>query len=174
MIWAILGCVAALIGGVGWWWSEAKYGRRTLDDYLMLFPALLFAACIAGLAVTVLNGVTYLVIPDGNTRYVDGGVTRLAQIAPSSATQGSFFLGSGVVDEKPVYRFYAEQAGGLALRSVNADAVVVHQGDGVPRIVRHEAVQAHPWWSLFSEGGDYYDVYVPTGSIAPDYDLNVL
>lgn len=112
--------------------------------------------------------------------------TNLAALSDGTSASGSFFLGSGSVEERPVFFYYAEVNGNYYLKHVRADTVTVRMTNGEPRMVRYcgDYTTAPGWvkWPLsdnFWEGSyiecakrDQTVFYVPEGSIQSNYILD--
>lgn len=103
---------------------------------------------------------------------------NLQQIATSNHLHGSFFLGSGTVDDEPVYRFYVKNDDGSFYQDwVYASDVTIVEDGGTPRIDTYDDVTASwvsPKWFHWLRVQDHeYVIHVPKGSIAPMIDLNL-
>lgn len=93
----------------------------------------------------------------------------LVALGNDASTRGSFFLGSGYVDEELVYRYIVEGEFGAELRQVEAWRARVVEGDGEPRIA-YWANCSLGWlvpWPACTK--PLWVFHVPEGSIARDY-----
>ena len=76
---------------------------------------------------------------------------------------GSFFLGSGYIDEKTYYVVFVEDEKGIKLNkynTINTYIVEVDNGNYYVRCVKEK-------WSM----SDYYILYVPVGTIIVEYRI---
>ena len=100
-------------------------------------------------------------------------VEKLHAINDSSGTSGSFFLGSGSIDEKPVYLYYYKEGEAFRRGSIDADDAEIFYSDGTPRIEYRGAII--PRW-IDPIGGDIPQglsrIYVPEGSISSQYEFD--
>jgi hypothetical protein len=107
------------------------------------------------------------------SHFVHNYDSDLLNIRDGSGISGSFFLGSGVVDSKPVFQFYKKNADGTAsLIQEDADNCVVIQGDVDPHVEYMREVSNNNFWVADWLTDDYrVKIYVPTGSIVTNYKL---
>lgn len=112
-------------------------------------------------------------------------VTRaygLETLADGSNTTGSFFLGSGYIDEKPAFTFYRKTSSGrYVLDSVFASDAEIVQDNSHPRMedLCDDYSDTPAWFSWPMSADDYVDCdgdeitfYVPQGSITNTYTLD--
>ena len=94
----------------------------------------------------------------------------------NSSTQGSFFLGSGLVDEIFKYVFYYKYEDGFQMKLVNYNDAIVKYSDENPRVERYfNKPKENELINLFAiDSPDYskYYIYVPKGSIKQIYTLD--
>ena len=104
----------------------------------------------------------------------------LVSLADTSKVHGSFFLGSGYVDQEPSFTWY-EQAGEnnyVRKDALSYESTIHYLGKGeTPRYVRSETVPNEKFWNTWgwgsASGGEYhYDFYIPKGSIVQSYKLD--
>ena len=110
----------------------------------------------------------------------------IVSLADGQGTHGSFFLGSGSIDSKPVFFFYRQSANGsFRLEHRDADNVSIVETTGQPYMETLCVDYSHlPRWFDWpvkrSEAPDYNDCrtndpttfYVPEGSIKSNYILD--
>ena len=120
--------------------------------------------------------VAYLFAPGGEKV---AQTTSLSALGNDSNISGSFFLGSGTIDEEQVYQFIAQtDDGGYYLDSVPVDNVIVYT-DSTPdtaTYVQYVRVVDNFW--LSSEPIEVHDTYkdefhIPEGSIDFSYRISV-
>ena len=129
----------------------------------------------------IMFGVTALTFIPASTHQVDSKDTSeyLQAIRMDNATGGTFFLGSGVIDEDNVFTYYAKNKNGsFHSGRIYADyADIIESDTERPRIVTHHWYFSR-WIIPFGvqDGFDInrysYTVYVPKGSIKPITDLS--
>lgn len=116
----------------------------------------------------------------GGTSVVDRTV-RLESLQDGSSVRGSFFLGSGVINEVSVFTWYEQpQLGSYRQARADADDSTVHYTDQAPRYVVHiEKYQDGSFWGTWGwrlDAGNEvyrtYDFYVPKGSVKSSYELD--
>lgn len=107
----------------------------------------------------------------------------LVSLADGSGIQGHFFLGSGTIDQRPVYTWY-EQNGpnSYVRRQADAEAATVHYllGRGrEPFYVRSVKKDTDPFLGTVAVDAsagttmdEKWDFYIPRGSIVRDYTLD--
>ena len=89
---------------------------------------------------------------------------------------GSFFLGSGHIDGKYEYYFYALNSdGSRQIESVDASECRIMEDDTTPRIetVRYVADGKYTNLFYFDKSDSACIIHVPAGSINPVVDLNL-
>jgi len=111
---------------------------------------------------------------------------EIVALSVSTATEGSFFLGTGTIGSAPVYHYRQKNPdGGTIPRQIGADAVVLYEenrhdaymADVVKRIDTYFAEDAGPIFGFFVPGikrGDHYKtdeiwgdriIRIPKGSV---------
>lgn len=105
---------------------------------------------------------------------------NLVALQDGNSTGGSFFLGTGYIDDKQQFSYYQENNGQYRLKSVDAENAIIIQGNGKPRVVKScslDAVAPIIFYPFFQ--GDRYDCstktyefHVPPGSIKSNYTLD--
>lgn len=111
------------------------------------------------------------------------GETRqeLRALGNSSSTSGSFFLGSGYVDERLTFSYITrDEKGGNRLESDEANDVVVYEDseDQAYRLQPTKIVDGDWWWLAPGVTGLTVDVgtvefHIPEGSIDSSYTISV-
>jgi hypothetical protein len=153
------------------------YVTDTYDDPIGTAIGGGIAGLVGGFIISTLTGA---IVYSTATWHVDPPIP-LETIQDGSNVRGSFFLGSGVIDDVSVFTWY-EQTSENSYRQNKADASesTVHYADGKPYYVlsvkRREDGSWMGKWGLRLEAGDEidwaYDFYVPKGTIKRDYTLD--
>ena len=166
MIAVILGL--AVWGAVSTWRSEGSFGWT-----IFVFISSAVICSIPGF------GLLYLVgsaIPGGERVSV---TQELAALGNDSTISGSFFLGSGIIDEEQVFQYIAEtENGGFYLTSIPAWKVVIYEDatEDSARFVNYIRVRDEWWFSpLPVQLIDGYrdEFHVPPGSVNQQYRISV-
>lgn len=174
MIWVIVGGIVGLAVWIGMIGSVATDRYSDGMDIFLVggVLGLIFATTSAAAVAAALNGLMLPILHGNEQHQTD--TYQLQAIAARSDLHGQFFLGSGQVDSDPAYRFYRDtKDGGFILDSADASTAVVYQDDSTPRVVHHWITQKHPWWCVFTTGGDSYEIHVPKGSITTSTNLDL-
>lgn len=98
-------------------------------------------------------------------------VAELANLQDNGRTSGSFFLGSGSIDEEPVFWYYENNSGVLSLHHVGANVASLVEADGPPRLEVLEKKSDNTWFQ-FHSGSKHYRFYVPPGSVVNNFRLD--
>ncbi len=110
--------------------------------------------------------------------------TNLVNLADGSEVSGSFFLGSGSIDQSPTYSWYEESGDNTFIRrDVPAGRAKIHYTLDRPHYVKTSDVPTGDCaflqtWTFNMQGCDVYededryDFYIPKGSIKPAYELD--
>jgi hypothetical protein len=105
--------------------------------------------------------------------------TALRALGNDSSISGSFFLGSGVIDEELVYQYIAEtDDGGFYLDSVPAHRVVVYENStaDTARMVTYTHEVAL-WWYVPATVTSFrqykVEFHIPAGSVDNTYRISV-
>lgn len=172
LLWIIIIVVATLIGAlVG---SEDYYG----DDINHLRGAFFGSLTGAVLGFFVI-AITGFVVYSGT--YTEQRTVKLESLVDGSDIRGSFFLGSGVINEVSVFTWYEQsEPGSYRQEQADADVSTVHFTTDAPHYVltvkRHDDGPFIGKWGLRADAGEgvewTYDFYVPKGTIKNNYTLD--
>lgn len=148
-----------------------------LDDVAEAFFGLMFGAMFGFLTAMVIGAFSaddpaYRTLPS----------VPLESLVDGSDTRGSFFLGSGTINDVAVYTWY-EQSGDNAYvqRQADADAATIHFSTEPPHYTKTVRDYGNKpffgtWKINISSGVDEYytkyDFYVPQGTIKHNYVLD--
>lgn len=172
--WLIAPFVLATIAVVRW--RKHNWGNRWYTRwgafFGRFFSSLAIGAVVMVIASIVLSFVA-TVTGEDRTRSWD---VKLRALNTGSEIHGQFYLGSGQIDEKPVFRFLYEQAdGGVKLSSVPASKTTVYEEDTAPRLTTYETQRhANGFWAPFGITAfkSYaYEFRVPEGSVLKTYEV---
>lgn len=173
-----------LFGGIGFlillWhlrnaWTDSYY-TTVLSRIGLSAVGLVLISSMAAFAAVFANLLSTLFIDD---EWVVTETNNIRSIADTSKTSGQFFLGSGSIDEQPVFWYYVDLGTQSALREQPADqSYIVETTDGsTPRLVVEKVKSTNTFWALEGENGGYlseerYTFYVPEGSITNNFELD--
>lgn len=98
--------------------------------------------------------------------------TPLKAIGHSSNTQGSFFLGTGYVDEKPSYSYYEDHDNYSELKTVETRNTRIYE-DGKKEVTYNIQHRNHWWWAGDTSNIFRIDFHVPENSIVETTKLDL-
>lgn len=97
----------------------------------------------------------------------------LANLSDGSQTTGSFFLGSGRIEGRQYFAYYANDGdGSYTLEQQPASLSKVRFTDGEPFIMTEHLNGGSFWFAPWANHGERYTFYVPKGSIDNHYTLD--
>lgn len=93
-----------------------------------------------------------------------------------SSIEGSYYVFSGYIDEKLVYRYVEKTEKGLHIEEINSSNVYIKEGDYIPTLVIHKKEFASEWMYLFAH--DYfftteYEFLVPANTVITEYNIDL-
>lgn len=136
-------------------------------DYLMggLVGSLVAGAIGSLIAIAISAAVVQFVEEDVETRRIS-----LVSLGDSIGGEGSFFLGSGTIEQEARYFYYSGTSEtGYKIYNISADEATIFYTDNDPRI---EFERTNDGWFTAEERVSEYRVYVPEGSITQQYVLD--
>lgn len=99
-------------------------------------------------------------------------VVELRALNTGSEVSGSFFLGSGSIDEERMIFFVADAGGYAYLDERRADRSRIIEHDGTPQMVTVTTWVDNPIIAPFPiKSRDRYDFYVPPGSVLEQFEV---
>lgn len=122
-------------------------------------------------------GIIFLVLTSAVGELQHTRTSALAALRTGTSVEGTFFLGSGRVDDKPVIRYVERQSDGAAvLRDVEAWKARIYEdaGDTDPRLDVYCSVLTNPWLTpvpLAPQVRCGYYFHVPAGSVLESYEV---
>lgn len=98
---------------------------------------------------------------------------QLLNIRDASGLSGSFFLGSGTIDEEPVFYYYARRDdGSIFLDHVFADYATIYETSEQPHIEITEEFSNHPKIAFSPDAGlKGANIYIPPNSVVTNFSL---
>jgi hypothetical protein len=173
--WLIVPFILAAIAAKRWRGGYSDYWNARWST----FTARLFSSLGFGAIVVFVGGFVLGIIGTATGGTVDRSWdTQLRALNTGSEIHGRFFLGSGRIDEDPVFSFLYEQAdGGVKLSTVPADDSTVYEGEADPFLTTTETQRTpNEFWSPFllapRVAGYQYDFHIPEGSVLNTYEVS--
>jgi len=116
----------------------------------------------------------------GQYKEIDIYYQNIISMRNNSKTEGSFFLGSGSINQVEYYfYFYKTKDGGIKRDKVSTRYATIHEtNDKSPRVEWTMVTKAWPWWlKIYKSMSDIerlgdFRVYVPEGTIIERFELN--
>lgn len=103
----------------------------------------------------------------------DESTATIKSLQDTRHTSGSFFLGSGSIDSKPVFWYYADSGGYSTLEHRDAEDVrIVETDDHKPHVVEQKFHSNNDWFHTIYDGESRYVFYIPEGSITNNFELD--
>lgn len=165
MLFVVL-AIGAVLGGLGIGISAA------IDEpwarYENIFLGCFIALC-GGVLVLFLGGLVSFFVPHTFT-YEE---RPLSALQDGSTTEGSFFLGTGVIDEEQVYTYYMQEGKGFKLDNSPADQVTVFQDTEKPYALKQKDCKSKAEWLVFCVTDNRVtEIHVPKGTIKNNFVLD--
>ncbi len=167
---AILPAIVVLIIGIRLKLRGGTIGKNKIEDLLLTsFVLGMVGACLGLIVAIALTTVA-------DTNYVQVKTVPLVAMKDKQIISGSFFLGSGYIGSKLVYRYMAEEETNLEGKAYRAGQVdanrirVIETDMEQPKLIYANKVISNPklrLWAL-SPGSKYpklFYIVVPVGSI---------
>lgn len=161
--------VYGVFEAVGWLRGSGIGSYKKRAVYAFSMPT--FVGVFAGLAAFFVSMVFGSLVTEGDGPQVKISEYSLAALSSGSEVDGSFFLGSGYVDEDRMFTYIIERSdGGYVLRSVEANDSVIYQIDDDNIRVEVFDIYSDPNWSRIPWNTEYH-FYIPEGSILENYTV---
>lgn len=167
MIYLIIGVVVGIIWVIS---DSIDYGF----EFCTLLRVLI--GFLIGLVVWISVGtIIGLFLP---TEYELYETQNLSALKDNSSISGSFFLGSGTVDEHMVYKYVTDTDKGkliCELSSVGSD-IYINECDEQPRVELFNECFTSDWfeWFAFTGWGNSEVIfYIPEGSLTTEFDVDL-
>jgi hypothetical protein len=111
-----------------------------------------------------------------NTEYKMTNDKPIIALQDNIETNGRFFLGSGTIDEDPVYYYMAEDEFGYKMDTVDTDFAYIQYSKDKPHIETYAPYFTNGFVEFFTGGcisGNRTIIYVPKGSIVENYNVDL-
>jgi len=148
-------------------WTDSW--NELFDKVMTTFFSLFMAVAAGALTFTILQLLMYGIVGEHMEKT---GESDLASLADNQGTSGSFFLGSGSIDDEPVFYYYERNGDEYTLEHVNADEAVVIETTDDPRVEFYSPVSNNEFWYIGGFGESTVKFYVPEGSVLNNYNLD--
>lgn len=172
VVWAIAYCMDEGFS----YWGARSFLEKAVETLLSLWGIFwrVFVVAFIGCFVTlIVLLITSLFVPEN---VYDQRDTDLRAMAVNSATNGSFFIGTGTVEDKQVLSFISEQDGAISVEQVFAeDSYIFEDEDDSPYVTTYEWSKS-AWWWMPDEGvksGETYSFHIPANSVVSNYNISV-
>lgn len=129
---------------------------------------------VIGFVASMLSLFVVHMMPQSSLRVYHESTTNLRALSVNSDLQGSFFLASGYVDDKQVFRYIVQdEQGGNRLKITDAyNSVVFEDSLKGGTLVRSWGVPENTLWSYAPRELDV-QFHVPAGSVVDGYEMTV-
>lgn len=173
MIWLILALIIAIVVPII---LTVKGELWDFGDGVLVFMFTCFVGVLLSLAIMVLGG-GIATVSGAPTQSEKVEAVEVISLNDNSNTEGSFFLGSGSVNEELVYYYAYESDKGITVGEIDADEVYINYTDKQPRLEEYQTKFKSEFlnWSFAYLGEDscYYKLYIPEGSIIEEYKIDL-
>lgn len=97
--------------------------------------------------------------------------TPIAALGDGSSISGRFYLGSGTIDEKMVFNYYADNGGSYSLMQAGAEISSIVEDDG-KYVETSVKVTPSRWYTFGMETVTHVTFHVPKNSVKNNYILD--
>ena len=178
MIPVFFGIVISGVFSVWYWLSTDTFYRKSRVDTepigYVAFCVILWVIVGAVIGLVVAFIINVVVSSENQTYCSDEVDTPLVALNDSHATQGSFFLGSGLVDSKLTYFYFTRKNGAIRSGSIETSTVVIFEDQSDHPYQATFTGHINPAWNLWTLGiaGDCEtDFHVPPDSVDKGYKV---
>lgn len=173
MIWLILALIVAIALPII---LTVKGELWDFGDGILVFMFTCFVGVLLSLLIMVLGG-GIATASGAQTQSEKVETVEVISLNDNSDIEGSFFLGSGSVNEELVYYYAYKSDKGVTVGKVDADEVYINYTDEQPRLEEYRTNFKSEFlkWSFAYLGEDscYYKLYIPEGSIIEEYKIDL-
>ena len=170
MIWFIVGFIVAVIIII----CILRDDFYDFSEKLTLSTITLFCS---GIASFVLIGIASILASScAEIEYSVVSDTKIIALKDNQNANGSFYIGSGYVDEDLYYYYAIETEFGYKTEKIRADNVYIKYTDGEAHIEKHEGAFANEslsFWIGACICDDRYIIYCPEGTITNEFDVDL-
>lgn len=122
----------------------------------------------------------FLAFSFGQTVPQEKTVTYLEQLNDNIGVNGTFFLGTGNIDNELFFTYYAKNGNSYSFNKIKADKVTIRYTNSTPKLIEIYDDLEDSFWSDYFYGvpnghwslNEHYIFEVPKGSIQNSYKLN--
>jgi hypothetical protein len=168
VIFVLIGIVAGL--GIATWdaFFHEKYYERDWAEVIFYYFMAPFMGGLLGMVVALFVGIAAPHHPQVDRQ-------DLVALRDGTSVQGSFFLGSGQIDQQPVFYYYRKEGTGFKFDHQDADASTVFEDSQQPyMLIRTSVCNDRSWvWTACTKGSPSYEFHVPAGSVLRQVNLNL-
>lgn len=138
---------------------------------------------IAGVVFTVVFGAFGLLLGGGIASFIGYAFPQRAEpsdryelvaLRDNIGMSGSFFLGTGSIDQEITYFFYRKEGTGFKADKVS-NAVIFEDEETQPYVQKYDSEFKNSFWDIFVFPMKEYptEIHIPKGSILQNYTLNL-
>lgn len=171
MFWTILAVIVSI--GMTIW--AFVYTRRYREIIVWILVPLVAAG--AALLAIIGLGISNLMAYDvADTELQLDNTYGLYALNDNTEASGSFFLGNGYVDSKPVYYVMLKTERGYEMRTYNIAETILIYTENEPRVEHYNEYFTNPMVRFFCGDNSMYvmyKIYVPEGSIIQNYMVDL-
>jgi hypothetical protein len=123
--------------------------------------------------------------PDAPMEVIESKITQIYALNDNSGVSGSFFLGSGRIENELVYAYVVEEDGFKTVKTMDASGVLIDDTGSMDSCIEvqtirykvtEEADEAYRFMWLY--GLEYTDelrtiIHIPPGSITTEYKIDL-
>ena len=169
MLWFIIGIVAVVIYII-WMCADELFSGGEIA--VLGFMSFLGAMLVAFLLTLFSSAIAYSC---ADKTYSVAEDVEIYALQDNITTEGSFFLGSGHIDDELKYFYVEETDLGYTIKHVDADDTYIQYTDGRCHLEKH--TYTYDGW--FAQAvtmplfGDRYVFYIPEGSVINNYSVDL-
>lgn len=170
MIWFIVGFIVAVIIIVNICRDNFyDFSEKLTLSTMTLFLSFLGSICVLGIASVISSSYAEI-------EYNIASDTKIVALKDNQNANGSFYIGSGYVDEDLYYYYAIETEFGYKTEKIRADNAYIKYTDGDAHIEKHEGTFANEslnLWVGVCICNDRYIIYCPEGTITNEFDVDL-
>lgn len=172
MVIAIL--IALFIIATGVWYIYEE-GDGILERIWMSFIA---SICIAVLIFVdvLLAGVISLIVPTDEQNIQLTQTEKITALKDNISSEGRFFLASATINDTPYYYYVVQTDRGLKQKKINVEKTYIHYTKDDFRVETYEGVSFKNWYTYIWASvptAEYYDIYIPEGSVTTEFNIDL-
>lgn len=169
MLWFIIGIVVTIGTVIYWIWDDTFFG---IGETILMGFLILIAALMGSLLLTVIS--TAVAEVEADKTYSVTEDIDIYALQDNITTDGSFFLGSGHIDDELKYFYVAKTELGYTVKNIDADQAYIQYTDGRCHIEKQSYTFDNWFVRLITVPlTDRYIIYIPEGSIVNNYSVDL-